>query len=490
MEFAFLFLGITIGAVCSWLVMNSKLKQVVHQVKNQSAVEAVEIKANLANCEQQKSHCENELAEANRALEKKKEELTGYVARQAELMTLIDQERQQADQKLEVLEKAQEKLSDAFKALSSDALRKNNESFLALAKTSLEQFQEKAKGDLDKRQDAIGKLVEPVEKSLSKVDATLKGIEEKRVEAYTGLREQVKLLTDSQKALQAETTNLVNALRKPDVRGRWGEIQLKRVVEMAGMLEHCDFYQQQSVDTGDGQLRPDLLVQLPGGKNIVVDSKVPLTAFLDAIDEVDADSRLSKMKDHARLVKKHITDLSKKSYFAQFDPSPEFVVLFLPGEIFFSTALEHDPSLIEMGVEQNVIIATPTTLIALLKAVAYGWTQERLAENAKEISELGKELYQRLSQMGAHMAKVGKGLDSATNAYNSAVGSLESRVLVSARKFEDLHVAVSGRQLDSLNPVEQTARVLQAPELHSNLEDASPDSESNGAAGNEVVGDR
>ena len=336
---------------------------------------------------------------------------------------------------------------------------------MKLAKSTLEKFQETAKGDLEKRQQAIDALVKPLEKSLKQVDDKLQDIEKNRIEAYSGLTEQVKSLTKTQNELRSETSNLVKALRRPDVRGRWGEIQLQRVVEMAGMLEHCDFIQQQSVQTDDGQLRPDLIVTLPGGKSIVVDSKVPLTAFLDAIETTDENTRSDKMKDHARHVRTHIQNLSKKSYFSQFDHTPEFVVLFLPGEVFFSAALEHDPSLIEMGVEQNVIIATPTTLIALLKAVAYGWTQERLAENAKEISDLGKELYKRLSQMGDHLAKVGKGLEGATRAYNSAIGSFEGRVLVTARKFDDLHVTVSGRDLKPLPPVDESPRALQAPEM-------------------------
>ncbi|MFN0199159.1 MAG: DNA recombination protein RmuC [Planctomycetaceae bacterium] len=318
---------------------------------------------------------------------------------------------------------------------------------------------------------AIDALVKPVEISLKQVDEKLQDIEKKRLEAYTGLTEQVKFLSESQKELRSETSNLVKALRRPDVRGRWGEIQLKRVIELAGMLPHCDFFEQQSVLVDGGQLRPDVIVRLPGDKSIVIDAKAPLIAFLDAVEATDENSRVEKLKGHAKLVRNHILALGKKSYSTQVDQTPEFVVLFLPGEVFFSAALEYDPSLIEAGVEQNVIVATPTTLIALLRAIFYGWKQERLAENAQEISDLGRELYERLSQMGKHLAKVSKGLDSATEAYNSAIGTIESRVLVTARKFENLHVTVDGTELSLLTPVEQSARLLQAPELSSETSD-------------------
>ena len=375
------------------------------------------------------------------------------------------EEQKQAREKLALLDDAKRQLADAFKALAADALKSSNTSFLELAKTQLEKFQESAKGDLEKRQTAIDELVKPVRESLGKVDAKLQEIEKGRIEAYSGLTEQVRTLAETQKELRGETANLVKALRRPQARGRWGEIQLRRVVEMAGMLEHCDFLQQQSTEGENGRLRPDLVVCLPGHKNIVVDSKAQLEAYLEAIEAPDDETRAAKFKDHARQVRNHIVALGRKSYFEQFDFTPEFVVLFLPGEVFFSAALENDPELIELGVSQNVIVATPTTLIALLKAVAYGWNQQRLADSAKAISELGQDLYKRLCDLGEHMQKLGKGLGTAINAYNSAVGSLESRVLVSARRFKDLGASAVGAEIEELRQIESSARLLQSPEL-------------------------
>lgn len=331
-----------------------------------------------------------------------------------------------------------------------------------------------------KRQESIGALVKPVKESLDKVDGKLQELEKARVGAYTGLTEQVKSLVDMQKDLRAETSNLVNALRTPNVRGRWGEIQLKRVVEIAGMLDHCDFYEQQSADTEDGRLRPDMLVRLPAKKNVVVDAKAPLSAYLEAIEAINDEERNAKLVEHARQVRSHIQALGRKAYFEQFQPTPEFAVLFLPGEAFFCAALAHDPTLIEFGVEQNVVIATPTTLIALLRAVAYGWRQEQLAQNAKEISDLGRELYKRISDMGSHMTKVGQGLQRATESYNKAVGSLESRVLVTARKFNSLGAAPTDSLIDQVVPLEVVPRLLQAPELLvEQIHEAGQDGEAN-----------
>jgi DNA recombination protein RmuC len=275
----------------------------------------------------------------------------------------------------------------------------------------------------------------------------------------------VRAMAEAQGELRQETGNLVKALRAPQTRGRWGELQLKRVVEMAGMLDHCDFFEQESTNTEEGRLRPDMIVKLPGGKNIVVDAKAPLAAYLEALEATDEDEKKRKLADHARQVRDHLKKLGQKSYWEQFQPSPDFVVLFLPGEMFYSAALEADPSLIEAGVDARVILATPTTLIALLRAVAYGWTQQALTENAERISLLGRELYERIATVAEHWSRVGKNLGEAVGAYNKSVASMETRVLVSARKFRDLKVAGDDKEIPDLGPVEALPREVQAQEL-------------------------
>jgi len=356
------------------------------------------------------------------------------------------------------------RLRDAFASLSAEALRHNNQSFLDLAQTKLGSFQQSASFDLDKRQRAVGDLVRPIHDALARVDGKLQQVEKERLSHYSGLLEQVKAMARTQQALQVETGNLVKALRAPQVRGRWGEIQLRRVVELAGMLDYCDFVEQARVDSEEGRLQPDLIIRLPGDKTIVVDAKSPLAAYLDASDgNGDDGARDLLLKKHARQVRDHMTKLGGKAYWSQFQPAPDFVVMFLPGEMFFSVACQYDPSLIEFGVGEQVIPASPTTLIALLRAIAYGWRQESIARNAQDISKLGRELYQRLGNMAEHFEDMRKALVRTVDSYNDAIGSLEGRVLVSARRFRDLGIA--GEELPEAQTVQLGARRLHAPEM-------------------------
>ena len=368
-------------------------------------------------------------------LSKKRQQLTAL-----EVRHVSDQKN--AEEKLALLEQARDQLKESFQALSSEALSKNNESFLNLAKTTLEKYQEGAKGDLDKRQEAINKTVEPVGIALKTFNERVEKIEERRTQTDASLKQQLQQLAESQVQLNKTTGSLVQALRAPQVRGQWGEMQLRRTVEMAGMINYCDFEEQASVETSDGQRqRPDMIIRLPNERVVVVDSKVPLAAYLDALQSEDPDHQKERMVAHARHIRDHIKALSAKSYWTQFDNTPEFVVLFIPNETIFSAALEQDPQLIEQGVLNKVILATPTTLIALLKAIAYGWQQEAIAREAKEIAALGKELYERVSVVTGHFTKLGKSLDQSVGCYNKAVSSLESRLLVTAKKFDALDSA-------------------------------------------------
>lgn len=367
------------------------------------------------------------------------------------------------EEKLMLLGATQEKLSQAFKALSSEALEKSNASFLQLAKETLGKFQEKAKGDLEKRQESIEHVLKPVKESLQKLDQGMRAIEKERKGEHESLKAQLRMMTEAEKELRSETSTLVKALRRPIVRGRWGEMQLRRVVELAGMVNHCDFYEQESAESG--AMRPDVIVKLPGDKQVIVDAKTPCEAYLDAIETDDQDQKESKMKNHARQVRQHVMALGKKSYWQSFQPTPEFVVLFIPSDNFFSSALEFDPSLIEVGVEQGVIIATPTTLIGLLRAIAYGWKQDKLSRHAEEVSKLGHELYKRITDMSDHWSKVGRSLASSVDAYNKAIGTLETRVLVSARKFKEMGAAARSIECETLEGIDRIPREIQADDM-------------------------
>jgi DNA recombination protein RmuC len=369
-----------------------------------------------------------------------------------------------AAEKISLLEGTESRLREAFAALSASALKQNNESFLQLARTSLGEFQRAAATDLDGRHKALDAIVQPLRESLTRVDSKLQEVEQGRVSTQAQLSEQLRALTQAQHMLQSETGRLARALRSPNIRGQWGELQLRRVLENAGLVEGSHYELKESARTEEGRLTPDAVVKLPGGKNVVLDAKVPLTAFLEAAEEEDEARRQIKLRSHARQVRDHVTRLANKSYWEHFQPTPDIVVMFVPGESLLTSALQEDPTLLEFSMNRGVMLASPLTLIALLRAIAYGWQQETIARNAQEISELGRQLYDRIAKLAEHFEGVGRSLARSVQAYNSAVGTLESRVLVTARRLKDKGVSAP-EEFPEPTTVDQTPRPLGAPEL-------------------------
>ena len=405
-----------------------------------------------------------QLSDRDAGFSKLHEEVAAARAECARAGAALEAERATSAEKLALLQSAEVKLRETFASLSATALRQNNDAFLQLAKTSLSEYQKTATMDLDSRQKAIETLVQPLRECLTKVDVKLHEIDRGRASTQAQLSEQIRSLTQAQHALQTETSRLAGALRSSNVRGHWGELQLRRVLEAAGMVEGSHYEIKESIQTDDGRLTPDVLVKLPGGKNVVVDAKVPLTAYLDAYDSGDEVTREARLRDHARQVKDHVIRLGSKAYWTHFQPAPDIVVMFVPGEALLSAALQHDPGLLEFSMARGVMLASPLTLIALLRAIAYGWQQDTIARNALEISELGRSLYDRIAKLAEHFENVGRSLAKSVQAYNSAVGTLESRVLVTARRLKDKGVSAS-EEFPELETIDTTPRPLGAPEL-------------------------
>jgi len=398
--------------------------------------------------------------------------LVGWLAArpaQTRLQTELEKDRAVHAERLKAYGQAEQNLRETFQALSAEALQTNNQTFLALAETRLREARTQATTDIDTRKKAIEELLAPMAKTLEHVDREIMDAERRRIQTGATLLEKMTALDLVGQNLRDETRRLTDALKKPGVRGRWGELHLKRVVELAGMVEHCDFEEQHTLADEDRRMRPDVIVRLPGGKRIVIDAKVPLDAYLRALEAPDETARRALLTDHARQVRTHLTQLAAKDYAAHVQPSPDFVIMFLPGEMFFSAALEHDPGLIEFGVEKRVIPASPTTLIALLRAVAYGWQQEAVARDAQQIADVGRKLYEAVGKLAEHFDRLGSRLRGSIEAYNDAIGSLEGNVLVKARRFKDLQAANGGGEIKALDPIDRVPRMLQAPELADGL---------------------
>jgi len=457
--------GLAAGAALALVATRGERRALAETFAARSRAERAPLEAVAAVSERRIAELVREVAARDAERVAAGERLREETALRASLQATLEGERRALAEERALVADAERRLGDTFRALSAEALEASGTSFLRLARESLEKYQEGARGDLESREKSIRDLVEPMRQALSKFEVQVTDLERRREGAYAGLSEQVRSLAEAQTQLRSEASNLVKALRAPQVRGRWGEVQLRRVVELAGMVEHCDFAEQETVAGSDGRLRPDLVVRLPGGRCVVVDAKAPLSAYLSAVEAKDETERTLHLADHARQVRDHILALSRKAYWEELRPTPEFVVLFLPGESFFAAALEQDRELIETGAERRVVLATPTTLIALLKAVAYGWKEEAVAANAAKVAELGRELHKRIFDMSGHVARLGKNLGASVDAYNGFVGSLEARVLPAARRFRELEAAGSEGAIPEVAPVDALPRRPQTPEL-------------------------
>jgi DNA recombination protein RmuC len=465
-----LLVGVLVGAGVCWVLLTSRFRVAAADAARAATDATVSLRADAAGLRAERAGLLQRLDELGEQHEQTCQRLRRAEADATAAAAALQAEREAAAGREQLLARRDAELTQAFRALSADALTANNEQFVALAEGRIKEAAAALAGDVAVRDQAIGALLDPMSAALQRVEGQLRDVEKERQSAYVGLREQVSAMRSSSEQLQYETKSLVNALRAPQVRGRWGELQLERVVQLAGMVEHCDFSTQVTAAGADGVVRPDMVVHLAGGKSVVVDAKVPFAAYLEAVESRDPDTHAERLTAHARQLRAHVDALSAKAYWAAFEPSPEFVVLFVPGDPFLEAALQADPSLLEHAFGHNVVVATPTTLIALLRTVAYGWRQEALARNAAAVHQLGKELHARLATMGTHVAKLGRSLDGAVDSYNKTVSSLEARVLVTARRLTELKVADD--ELGAPTQVERSPRRVSAPELVASADDA------------------
>ncbi len=487
-----LLLGLAVGLVLGAGAASWRARATFADAARAAAEAAAMLRADAAGMRAERTGLRSRLDELGEQHDRATERLRRAESESAGATAALHSEREAGVQREALLIRRDAELKQAFRALSADALAQNNAQFVALAEGRIKEataaLHAKADGDAAARAMAIGKLLDPMTSTLQRVEGQLRTVEKERESAYAGLREQVTAMALGSEQLRGETKLLVNALRAPQVRGRWGELQLERIVQLAGMVEHCDFSTQVTAQGEDGGLRPDMIVRLAGGKQVVVDAKVPFAAYLEAVESQDADVHAERLTAHARQLRRHVDALSAKAYWAAFTPSPEFVVLFVPGDPFLEAALQADPSLMEHAFAHNVVITTPTTLIALLRTVAYSWRQEALAHNAAQVHQLGKELHGRLATMGTHVAKLGRSLDTAVDSYNRTVSSLESRVLVTARKLTELEVADD--ELPTPGQVERSPRTLSAPELLASAGDSLVSLHEGGRAESKTGGTR